>query len=71
MDCDCTETCRTYTTYVHCTCSLQYLIALLYWLGVQVCLQMEALHPDSFNPQLPPGYESAGTVFHRCVVCSC
>jgi hypothetical protein len=32
--------------------------------AVQVCLEMEA-HPDSFKPQLPPGYESAATVFHR------
>lgn len=36
---------------------------------LQVCLQMEALHPDAFKPQLPPGYESAATVFHRCAAC--
>lgn len=39
-------------------------VALCY--AVQVCLEMEALHPDSFKPQLPPGFESAATVFHRC-----
>jgi hypothetical protein len=34
--------------------------------AVQVCLQMETLHPDSFKPQLPAGFESAATIFHRC-----
>jgi hypothetical protein len=33
--------------------------------AVQVCMEMGALHPDKFQPQLPPGFESAATVFHR------
>jgi hypothetical protein len=31
----------------------------------QVCLQMEATHPDSFAAKLPPGYESAAVPYHR------
>jgi hypothetical protein len=29
---------------------------------------MEALHPATFKPQLPAGYESAAAVFHRWVL---
>jgi hypothetical protein len=32
---------------------------------MQVCLAMEAAHPDSFKPQLPPGYASAAEPYHR------
>lgn len=49
---------------VHCH-NLVLLIVLL--CQTQVCLQMESLHPDSFNPQLPPGYTSAAAVFNRWV----
>jgi hypothetical protein len=32
---------------------------------MQVCLSMEAAHPDSFKPQLPQGYASAAEPYHR------
>ncbi|WIA42814.1 hypothetical protein OEZ86_008746 [Tetradesmus obliquus] len=32
---------------------------------VHVCLAMEAAHPDTFKPQLPPGYASAAAPYHR------
>jgi hypothetical protein len=32
---------------------------------MQVCLAMEAAHPDSFKPQLPEGYASAALPYHR------
>lgn len=31
-------------------------------------MEMEALHPDTFKPQLPAGYESAAAVYHRWVL---
>jgi len=34
-------------------------------MGLQVCLEMTAAHPGTFNLELPEGYTSAAEVFHR------
>lgn len=34
-------------------------------LDPQVCLEMAAAHPDSFDLKLPEGYASAAEAFHR------
>jgi hypothetical protein len=39
--------------------TLLFLHYILFFYFMQVCLAMEAAHPDSFKPQLPQGYASA------------